>query len=99
MDLAYGPEQPGNPDCKLACACARSRLPPPSPERVEQLLRTEKTFTNSSDISKVAELYAIFFTSVVQVDALDFQGLQWGPDDAMHLSEVLPRFKNLTNIK
>ena len=92
LEWAYGPEQPGNPDVKLACVCARSRLPPPSPERVEELLRTQKKFTNASDVSTVAKLYATFFASVVQVDALDFKGLAWGPDDAAQLCQVLPRF-------
>ena len=61
MACAYGPDEPGNPDYKLACVCARRRPPPPSPERVRRLLQTEKRFTSSSDVSKVADLYATFF--------------------------------------
>jgi hypothetical protein len=92
MACAYGPDQPGTPDWMLACVCARHRPPPPSPETVRRLLQTEKRFTNSSDVSKVADLYATFFGKVTNVDALVFQGLEWGDADVVELCEVLPRF-------
>jgi len=92
MACAYGPEEPGVPDDRLACVCARRRPPPPSPETVRRLLQTEKRFTNSSDVSKVADLYATFFGKVTNVDALVFQGLEWGDADVVELCEVLPRF-------
>jgi hypothetical protein len=92
MACAYGPDLPGDPDEMLACVCARRRPPPPSPETVRRLLQTEKRFTNSSDVSKVADLYATFFGKVTNVDALVFQGLEWGDADVVELCEVLPRF-------
>jgi hypothetical protein len=96
MECAYGPEQPGNPDSKLACVCARSRLPPPSPEKVAGLLLTAKKFTNASDVSKVAQLYATFFDSITQAESLVFRGLKWGSMDVAELCSVLPRFTRLT---
>jgi hypothetical protein len=92
MACAYGPDFPGDPDEMLACVCARRRPPPPSPETVRRLLQTEKRFTNSSDVSKVADLYATFFGKVTNVDALVFKGLEWGDADVVELCEVLPRF-------
>jgi hypothetical protein len=92
MACAYGPDLPGDPDEMLACVCARRRPPPPSPETVRRLLQTEKRFTNSSDVSKVADLYATFFGKVTNVDALVFQGLEWDDADVVELCEVLPRF-------
>ena len=92
MACAYGPDEPGSPDAMLACVCARRRPPPPSPETVRRLLQTEKRFTNSSDVSKVADLYATFFGKVTYVDELVFKGLEWGDADVVELCEVLPRF-------
>jgi Ran GTPase-activating protein (RanGAP) involved in mRNA processing and transport len=97
MACAYGPEEPRGlhpvtNNFKLACVCARRRPPPPSPETVRCLLQTEKRFTNSSDVSKVADLYAAFFGRVTNVDALVFKGLEWGDADVVKLCEVLPRF-------
>ena len=93
MACAYGPgELWDEADDMLARVCARRRPPPPSPETVRRLLQTEKRFTNSSDVSKVADLYATFFGKVTNVDALVFQGLEWGDADVVELCEVLPRF-------
>jgi hypothetical protein len=93
MACAYGPGEPWDKaDDLLARVCARRRPPPPSPETVRRLLQTEKRFTNSSDVSKVADLYATFFGKVTNVDALVFQGLEWGDADVVELCEVLPRF-------
>jgi len=92
MACAYGPDEPATPDYMLACACARRRPPLPSPETVRRLLQTEKRFTNSSDVSKVADLYATFFGKVTYVDELVFKGLEWGDADVVELCEVLPRF-------
>jgi hypothetical protein len=78
--------------------CARRRPPPPSPETVRRLLQTEKRFTNSSDVSKVADLYAAFFGKVTTVDELEFQGLEWGVADVVELCEVLPRFAALRTL-
>ena len=86
-------EQPGNPDCMLACVCMRGRLPPPTPEKVERLLRTEKTFTNSSDVAKVAALYAAFFDEVVRATELNFRAVGWTGAEAAELCEALPRFR------
>ena len=98
MECAYGPEKPGNPDYKLACVCARKRLPPPSPEMVAALLQTEKKFTNSADIGQVAALYAAFFAKVTSVRSLDFRGLGWEDAEAIALAAVLPRFGALTSL-
>jgi hypothetical protein len=93
MACAYGPGEPWDEaDDMLARVCARRRPPPPSPETVRRLLQTEKHFTNSSDVSNVADLYADFFGKVTTVDALEFQGLEWGDADVVELCEVLPRF-------
>ena len=93
MACAYGPgELWDEADDMLARVCARRRPPPPSPETVRRLLQTEKRFTNSSDVSKVADLYATFFGKVTNVYALVFQGLEWGDADVVELCEVLPRF-------
>ena len=98
MACAYGPDEPGSPDAMLACVCARRRPPPPSPETVRRLLQTEKRFTNSSDVSKVADLYATFFGKVTNVGELEFQGLEWGAADVVELCEVLPRFVALRTL-
>jgi hypothetical protein len=98
MACAYGPDFPGDPDEMLACVCARRRPPPPSPETVRRLLQTEKRFTNSSDVSKVADLYAAFFGKVTNVDTLVFEGLEWGVADVVELCEVLPRFVALRTL-
>jgi len=58
----------------------------------------EKRFTNSSDVSKVADLYATFFGKVTNVDALVFEGLEWGDADVVKLCEVLPRFSALRTL-
>ena len=86
-------------DDRLARVCARRRPPPPTPETVRHLLQTEKRFTNSSDVSKVADLYAAFFGKVTTVDALAFQQLEWGDADVVELCEVLPRFAALRTLK
>jgi hypothetical protein len=100
MANSYGPA--GNwwedGDDRLARVCARRRPPPPSPETVRRLLQTEKRFTTSSDVSKVADLYADFFGKVTTVDALEFQGLEWGDADVVELCEVLPRFAALRTL-
>jgi hypothetical protein len=98
MACAYGPDEPGSPDSMLACVCARRRPPPPSPETVRRLLTDEKRFTNSSDVSKVADLYATFFGKVTYVDELVFKGLEWGDADVVVLCEVLPRFAALRTL-
>jgi hypothetical protein len=101
MACAYGPGKPRDPaeaDTMLARVCARRRPPPPSPETVRRLLQTEKRFTNSSDVSKVADLYATFFGKVTNVDELVFQGLEWGDADVVELCEVLPRFTFLRTL-
>jgi len=98
MACAYGPDEPGSPDAMLACVCARRRPPPPSPETVRRLLTDEKRFTNSSDVSKVADLYATFFGKVTYVDELVFKGLEWGDADVVVLCEVLPRFAALRTL-
>ena len=98
MECAYGPEKPGNSEYKLACVCARKRLPPPSPEMVAALLQTEKKFTNSADIGQVAALYAAFFAKVTSVRSLDFRGLGWEDAEANALAAVLPRFGALTSL-
>ena len=99
MACAYGPGEPWDEaDDMLARVCARRRPPPPSPETVRRLLQTEKRFTNSSDVSKVADLYATFFGKVTNVDALVFQGLEWGDADVVELCEVLPRFAALRTL-
>jgi len=92
MARAYGPGKPWESDDMLARVCARRRPPPPSPETVRRMLQTEKRFTNSSDVSKVADLYATFFGKVINVGELKFQGLEWGDADVVELCEVLPRF-------
>ena len=100
MANSYGPA--GNwwevGDDRLACVCARRRPPPPSPETARRLLQTEKRFTNLYDVSKVADLYAAFFGKVTTVDALVFQGLEWGDADVVELCEVLPRFAALRTL-
>ena len=98
MARAYGPGKPWESDDMLARVCARRRPPPPSPETVRRLLQTEKRFTNSSDVSKVADLYATFFGKVTNVYALVFQGLEWGDADVVELCEVLPRFAALRTL-
>jgi Ran GTPase-activating protein (RanGAP) involved in mRNA processing and transport len=96
MACAYGPGKPWDEaDDMLARVCARRRPPPPSPETVRRMLQTEKRFTNSSDVSKVADLYATFFGKVTNVGELKFQGLEWGDADVVELCEVLPRFAAL----
>ena len=93
MACTYGPGKLwDDADDMLARVCARRRRPPPSPETVRRLLQTEKRFTNSSDVSKVADLYATFFGKVTYVDELVFKGLEWGDADVVVLCEVLPRF-------
>ena len=98
MAGAYGPGKWWEDDDRLARVCARRRPPPPSPETVRRLLQTEKRFTNSSDVSKVADLYAAFFGKVTTVDELEFQGLEWGVADVVELCEVLPRFAALRTL-
>jgi Ran GTPase-activating protein (RanGAP) involved in mRNA processing and transport len=99
MACAYGPGVPWDKaDNMLACVCARRRPPPPSPETVRRLLQTEKRFTNSSDVSKVADLYATFFGKVTNVGELKFEGLEWGDADVVELCEVLPRFAVLRTL-
>jgi Ran GTPase-activating protein (RanGAP) involved in mRNA processing and transport len=99
MACAYGPGVPGDEaDNMLARVCARRRPPPPSPETVRRLLQTEKRFTNKSDVSKVADLYATFFGKVTNVGELKFQGLEWGDADVVELCEVLPRFAALRTL-
>ena len=98
MARAYGPGNPWQADNMLARVCARRRPPPPSPETVRRLLQTEKRFTNSSDVSKVADLYATFFGKVTNVGELKFEGLEWGDADVVELCEVLPRFAALRTL-
>ncbi|KOO22263.1 hypothetical protein Ctob_003994 [Chrysochromulina tobinii] len=99
MACAYGPGEPYEDDASmLARVCARRRPPPPSPETVRRLLQTEKRFTNSSDVSKVADLYATFFGKVTNVGELKFEGLEWGDADVVELCEVLPRFAALRTL-
>jgi hypothetical protein len=99
MACAYGPGEPWDKaDDLLARVCARRRPPPPSPETVRRLLQTEKRFTNSSDVSKVADLYATFFGKVTNVRELKFEGLEWGDADVVELCEVLPRFAALRTL-
>jgi len=99
MACAYGPGEPWDEsDDLLARVCARRRPPPPSPETVRRLLQTEKRFTNSSDVSKVADLYATFFGKVTNVGELKFEGLEWGDADVVKLCEVLPRFAVLRTL-
>jgi hypothetical protein len=99
MACAYGPGKPWDKaDNMLARVCARRRPPPPSPETVRRLLQTEKRFTNSSDVSKVADLYATFFGKVTNVGELKFEGLEWGDADVVELCEVLPRFAVLRTL-
>jgi hypothetical protein len=99
MACSYGPGYWwDSADDRLARVCARRRPPPPSPETVRRLLQTEKRFTNSSDVSKVADLYAAFFGKVTTVDALAFQGLEWGDADVVELCEVLSRFSALRTL-
>jgi len=99
MACTYGPgERWDEADDMLARSCARRRPPPPSPETVRRLLQTEKRFTNSSDVSKVADLYATFFGKVINVRELKFQGLEWGDADVVELCEVLPRFAALRTL-
>ena len=99
MAYAYGPGKPwDSAENMLARVCARRRPPPPSPETVRHLLQTEKHFTNLSDVSKVADLYATFFGMVTNVGELRFQGLEWGDTDVVELCEVLPRFAALRTL-
>jgi hypothetical protein len=99
MACAYGPGKPWEEaDDMLARVSARRRPPPPSPETVRRLLQTEKRFTNSSDVSKVADLYATFFGKVINVSELKFEGLEWGDADVVELCEVLPRFAALRTL-
>jgi len=99
MACAYGPgELWDEADDMLARVCARRRPPPPSPETVRRLLQTEKRFTNSSDVSKVADLYATFFGKVTNVGELNFERLEWGDADVVELCEVLPRFAALRTL-
>ena len=86
------------PDAQLTHVCMRGRLPPPTPEKVERLLRTEKTFTNSSDVAKVAALYAAFFDEVVRATELHFRAVGWTVAEAAELCEALPRFRALTSL-
>lgn len=86
-------------DMRLSHVCAASRLPPPTPAKVQHLLETEKVFTNSSDIGVVAMLYQRFFETVsTGAAALDFGSLGWGASEGRLLSEVLPHFASLTEI-
>ena len=102
MAGAYGPGKPWEKAdtrlARLARVCARHRPPPPSPEMVRRLLHTEKRFMNSSDVSKVADLYATFFGKVTNVGELVFQQLEWGDAEVVELCEVLPRFAALKSL-
>ena len=99
MACAYGPgEWWDKADDMLARVCASRRPPPPPPETVRRLLQTKKRFTNSSDVSKVANLYATFFGKVINVSELKFQGLKWRDADVVELCEVLPRFAALRTL-
>jgi hypothetical protein len=105
MACAYGPnvkDRHGSGRKMLACVCARvcalRRPPPPPPETVRHLLQTEKRFTNSSDVSKVGDMYETFFNKVIKVDELKFQGLEWDDAKVENLCEVLPRFAALRTL-
>ena len=82
---------------KLTGVCAARRPPALLPSRVRELLQTEKTFTASSDVETVAELYRRFFDGIASsASRLDFRQLQWRADEARQLAAVLPRFTALT---
>ena len=44
--------------------CKTGRMPPLTPDVVEQKLKEEMIFTNDSDVGRVAKLYKSFFDAV-----------------------------------
>ena len=48
----------------VATKCINDRMPPLLPEKVEWLLKHEKTFTTTADVESVADLYKRFFDDV-----------------------------------
>ena len=98
MELCYGSDSVPQ-GMRLDVTCAGSRLPPPLPDQVQQLLETEKVFTNAADVTTVASLYRSFFETVASSLALlDFGQLGWGDAEAESLAAALPFFPRLATL-
>ena len=84
-------------ETRLDRVCSAARNAPLLPDRVTELLRTEKKFTNDADVDMVAALYRAYFEGVTAgARRLNFHRLQWGDTEAAQLGAVLPHFASLT---
>lgn len=95
---AYGSERIFD-QYRLDVVCAADRPPPPTPAEVRRRLHDEKSFTNSSDASVVAQLYESFFEeATASATSLSFPRVGWGAAELRAFLEVLPAFGALTSL-
>lgn len=78
--------------------CLAARQPPFAPDVFPRILK-DKQFTDVSDIDKVAKMYEDAFNEVMYfTKVLEFQNLNWGDNEIVHVAEVSPYCPSLEKV-